>query len=287
MRRGLQAWLGVLLVGALVGLTGSVRAGPAPTTLPNGLKIYVEQDQRAPLVAVDIELAIGKQQDPVAYPGLTQLVGEILKHGSTRHLSSDARRQVARAFGVDPWDVDVTVGPDRTHIAFQVPPRALELALWMASDQLTFIADSIDAASVAAASAAVEQTLTDSDEAALQVVLRDDVVHEHGRRALRAPGGCPDARAGAARGPEALGPQQLRRGRGSYRRGGERGFLRRRGDWSRSTSALYRRRPRQSRSGAEARPSFASTYRSLRIVPPSSWCGRLRHSSLPATPSWT
>ncbi len=112
-------------------------------TLPNGLRVVIAVDRRTPQVALRIEYSVGDALDPPEQRGMARLIGAVLPTLGTRHLRAAERRRLLQAAGFEYETPSVFVGLDTTAVSLQVPPEALELALWLEADRMGFAADGI------------------------------------------------------------------------------------------------------------------------------------------------
>lgn len=175
----------VLCAWAMVEAATPARAEPVPRaaqaeTRHPSVVTHVGVDKSTSLVAVDVWLDVGSADDPAEYPGLAELMGELLRNVGSRHLSADDRAKVAKVMGVRPLDTSVFVGVDRTQISCLVPAEALELALYLESDRLGFFADGIDAPLVRQALASLEKGAARRAENATDVFFNRAVAAAYG-----------------------------------------------------------------------------------------------------------
>ncbi|MBB3342561.1 putative Zn-dependent peptidase [Luteimonas sp. RC10] len=154
-RRALLALAtGLALVGA--GLAPSVMAqAPASAavgvdipfesfTLPNGLRVVVHTDRKAPIVAVNIWYHVGSKDEPAGRSGFAHLFEHLMFQGSENHHGEffEPFKQV----GVT--DQNGTTNTDRTNYFQNVPTTALDMALWMESDRMGHLLGAIDQAAL-------------------------------------------------------------------------------------------------------------------------------------------
>jgi zinc protease len=140
-------------------------------TLPNGLVVILNEDHRVPLVGYGIHFLGGTWLDPPGRRGMTWLLREILSHPTTRHLDEKTRGAVLRTLDAPAWTPEVGNSMDETWIRGRVPSGALELALWVESDRMGFLADGVDVESVRKAVEEIGRTYarnTDGAEARLR-----------------------------------------------------------------------------------------------------------------------
>ena len=150
-RKPLAAAL-LLAVSASLGATGFNPAAAAPGaaaevlipyeefTLPNGLRVVVHTDRKAPIVAVNIWYHVGSKDEPAGRSGFAHLFEHLMFNGSENH-----RGEYFEPFEmVGATDMNGTTWLDRTNYFQNVPTTALDLALWMESDRMGHMLGAID-----------------------------------------------------------------------------------------------------------------------------------------------
>jgi len=101
-------------------------------TLPNGLRVIVHTDRKAPIVAVNIWYHVGSKDEPAGRTGFAHLFEHLMFNGSENHTGEY----------FDPFelagatDMNGTTNSDRTNYFENVPTTALDMALWMESDRM-------------------------------------------------------------------------------------------------------------------------------------------------------
>ncbi|WP_242108631.1 M16 family metallopeptidase [Luteimonas aquatica] len=149
-RRPRAALLALALGAALGGLAPtSVVAAPATAkvdiayeefTLPNGLRVIVHTDRKAPIVAVNIWYHVGSKDEPAGRSGFAHLFEHLMFNGSENH-----RGEFFEPFElVGATDMNGTTNSDRTNYFENVPTTALDMALWMESDRMGHLLGAID-----------------------------------------------------------------------------------------------------------------------------------------------
>ena len=109
-------------------------------TLPNGLRVIVHTDRKAPIVAVNLWYHVGSGDEPAGRTGFAHLFEHLMFRG-TEHSPDDYYGPLQR---VGATDVNATVTPERTNYFQVVPSTALDLALWMESDRMGHLLGAID-----------------------------------------------------------------------------------------------------------------------------------------------
>src|SRR5687767_11477921 len=101
-------------------------------TLPNGLRVVVHTDRKAPIVAVNIWYHVGSKDEPAGRTGFAHLFEHLMFNGSENY-----RGEFFEPFElVGTTDQNGTTNSDRTNYFQNVPTTALDMALWMESDRM-------------------------------------------------------------------------------------------------------------------------------------------------------
>jgi zinc protease len=108
--------------------------------LDNGLEVILSPDHRVPFVAVNLWYHVGSKDDPPGRDGLAHLFEHLMFDGS-RHVPDGEHE--ARLTAVGGRDVNGETNRDRTSFHETVPPGSLELALWLESDRMAFLDESL------------------------------------------------------------------------------------------------------------------------------------------------
>ncbi|PZU19852.1 MAG: peptidase M16, partial [Stenotrophomonas sp.] len=96
-------------------------------TLPNGLRVVVHTDRKAPIVAVNIWYHVGAKDEPAGRTGFAHLFEHLMFQRSENHDGEffEPFKQVGAT------DQNGTTNTDRTNYFQNVPTTALDMALWM------------------------------------------------------------------------------------------------------------------------------------------------------------
>jgi len=109
-------------------------------TLPNGLRVVVHTDRKAPIVAVNLWYHVGSKDEPAGRTGFAHLFEHLMFNGSENH-----RGEYFAPFElVGATDMNGTTNSDRTNYFQNVPTTALDMALWMESDRMGHLVGAID-----------------------------------------------------------------------------------------------------------------------------------------------
>jgi len=102
-------------------------------TLPNGLRVVVRTDRKAPVVAIQAWYNVGSKDEPKGRTGFAHLFEHIGLFNGTENLPGGLMEPL-RAMGATDWNG--TTWFDRTNFFQTVPTPAVEQALYMESDRM-------------------------------------------------------------------------------------------------------------------------------------------------------
>ena len=108
--------------------------------LSNGLEVILSEDHRVPLVAVDTWYHVGAGNEVPGRSGFAHLFEHIMFQGS-RNVAEDTYFQYLEAAGATM--INGTTDFDRTNYFETVPLHQFELALWLESDRMAFLLDTL------------------------------------------------------------------------------------------------------------------------------------------------
>ncbi|MBY0497211.1 MAG: insulinase family protein [Cyanobacteria bacterium] len=117
----------------------------ATFTLPNGLQVILSQDRRLPLVAVNLWYHVGPANEEPGRTGFAHLFEHLMFQGS-KHTPPDSHFPMLEAAGAT--DINGTTDYDRTNYFETLPSNQLELALWIESDRMGYLLDTVDQAAL-------------------------------------------------------------------------------------------------------------------------------------------
>lgn len=101
-------------------------------TLPNGLRVVVHTDRKAPIVAVNIWYHVGSKNELPGRTGFAHLFEHLMFQSSENH-----EGEFFTPFElVGATNQNGTTNSDRTNYFQNVPTTALDMALWMESDRM-------------------------------------------------------------------------------------------------------------------------------------------------------
>ena len=109
-------------------------------TLPNGLEVILSEDHRLPLVAVNLWYHVGPANEEPGRTGFAHLFEHMMFNGS-KHVPGDSHFKFVEGAGAS--DVNGTTGFDRTNYFETLPSNQLELGLWLESDRMGYLLDTL------------------------------------------------------------------------------------------------------------------------------------------------
>ena len=104
-------------------------------TLPNGLRVLVHTDRKAPVVAVSIWYGVGSKHEPAGRTGFAHLFEHLMFNGS-ENAPGDFFKPLQE---VGATDFNGTTWFDRTNYFQTVPVGALDRALFLESDRMGYL----------------------------------------------------------------------------------------------------------------------------------------------------
>lgn len=111
-------------------------------TLPNGLRLIVHEDHKAPIAAVNIWYHVGSKNEKMGKSGFAHLFEHLMFNGSENY-NTDYFQALEAIGGTD---LNGTTNEDRTNYFQNVPIGALDQVLWLESDRMGHLLGAIDQA---------------------------------------------------------------------------------------------------------------------------------------------
>lgn len=108
--------------------------------LPNGLKLLVHEDHKAPIVSVNIWYHVGSKNEKPGKSGFAHLFEHLMFNGSENY-DDDYFQAIERIGGTD---VNGTTNTDRTNYFQNVPTAAFETVLFLESDRMGHLLGVVD-----------------------------------------------------------------------------------------------------------------------------------------------
>jgi len=148
------ALLGIFSISSLAGILQSAAAADRTNSgfhtpeikyerykLGNGLEVLLHEDHKLPIVAVDIWYHVGPLKERVGRTGFAHLFEHMMFEGS-KHVGEKVHFKYLEQAGAT--DINGTTDFDRTNYFETLPSNQLELALWLESDRMGFLLDTLD-----------------------------------------------------------------------------------------------------------------------------------------------
>ena len=138
-----------LICGSIMGHAAETASAPLKVpnlkyekyTLPNGLEVILREDHRLPLVAVDLWYHVGPVNEKAGRTGFAHLFEHMMFEGS-EHVGEKAHFKYLEGAGAT--GINGTTNYDRTNYFETVPSNQLDLALWLESDRMGFLLETLD-----------------------------------------------------------------------------------------------------------------------------------------------
>jgi zinc protease len=176
-----------MLAASLAGLGAS--AAPAPTasaapqvrldfqkyTLPNGLEVILREDHRLPLVAVNLWYHVGPANETAGRTGFAHLFEHMMFQGSG-HIAEDTHFKLLEGAGASM--INGTTDFDRTNYMEDIPANQLELALWLESDRMGYLLDTLDQPKLSNQQDVVRNERRQSTENAPYGLVEEELFHQ-------------------------------------------------------------------------------------------------------------
>ncbi len=109
--------------------------------LPNGLQVLLHVDHRLPLVALDTWYHVGPANEKPGRTGFAHLFEHMMFEGS-EHVGEKAHFRYLEGAGAT--GINGTTDFDRTNYFETLPSNQLELGLWLESDRMGFLLETLD-----------------------------------------------------------------------------------------------------------------------------------------------
>jgi len=109
--------------------------------LENGLEVILHQDNRVPLVAVDVWYHVGSGNEVPGKSGFAHLFEHMMFQGA-KHIGEDVHFELLKQVGAS--SVNGSTNTDRTNYFEVVPRNHLETALWLESDRMGYLLDLVN-----------------------------------------------------------------------------------------------------------------------------------------------
>jgi len=124
---------------AAPGLSGKIEVNYTQFTLPNGLRVILHEDHTVPVVTVNVWYHVGSARERPVRTGFAHLFEHLMFMGSG-HVKPGQFDEWLEAAG---GDNNGSTTNDRTNYWINVPSNALDLALFLESDRMGYLLDSM------------------------------------------------------------------------------------------------------------------------------------------------
>ena len=121
----------------------SIRIDYTQETLPNGLTVLYSLDRSTPVVAVEVMYNVGSKHEQTGRTGFAHLFEHVMFKGSRNVADGQHWSLLEKAGGRAGQDINGTTWTDRTNYFEQVPSNYLELALWLESDRMGTLTETL------------------------------------------------------------------------------------------------------------------------------------------------
>jgi len=160
----------------------AVKAESALPTIPyekyklkNGLDVILSEDHRLPLVAVNLWYHVGPANERPGRTGFAHLFEHMMFEGS-KHVGAKAHFRHLEGAGAN--DINGTTEFDRTNYFETLPSNRLELALWLESDRMGYLLDTLDHEKLANQRDVVRNERRQSIEGAPYGLVEEELFHQ-------------------------------------------------------------------------------------------------------------
>lgn len=128
-----------VLIEKVVAKPGELKIGYEKYKLANGLTLFIHEDHSDPLVHVEVTYHVGSAREAAGRSGFAHLFEHMLFQGS-EHVKDEEHFKMVQAAG---GQMNGNTNRDRTTYFETVPSNYLETALWLESDRMGFLLDSL------------------------------------------------------------------------------------------------------------------------------------------------
>jgi zinc protease len=143
--------------------------------LDNGLEVLLHEDHKLPIVAVDLWYHVGPVKERAGRTGFAHLFEHMMFEGS-KHVGEKSHFKYLEAAGAT--DINGTTSFDRTNYFETVPANQLQLALWLESDRMGFLLDTLDRAKLTNQRDVVRNERRQSIEGRPYGIVDEEVFHQ-------------------------------------------------------------------------------------------------------------
>jgi len=150
--KSMKRYLSVVLFIVILSLVACKKTGEVAIsipiekyTLPNGLSVVLHQDKSDPIVSVAVYYHVGSSRETEGKTGFAHLFEHMMFQRSENVGEDEFFKNIQGAGG----SLNGSTSQDRTNYYEVVPKNALELALWMESDRMGYLENTVTKKSLA------------------------------------------------------------------------------------------------------------------------------------------
>ena len=136
-------YLAAANAGAQAGKSPELRIDYTKETLPNGLTVLYHVDHSTPVAAVLLWYNVGSKMEQPGKTGFAHLFEHMMFKGSKNVADGQHWALLEAAGGRAGADINGTTSWDRTNYFEQIPSNQLELALWLESDRMGTLTETL------------------------------------------------------------------------------------------------------------------------------------------------
>lgn len=155
--------------------TGVPRLAATKYTLPNGLEVILSRKTGLPMVAVNLYYHVGPANEAQGRTGFAHLF-EHMMFQKSKHVDEDMYFKYLEGAGAS--DINGTTNFDYTNYFETLPSGQLELALWLESDRMGYLLDTLDRASFANQQDVVRNERRQSTENTPYGPAEEELIHQ-------------------------------------------------------------------------------------------------------------
>ena len=155
--------------------TGVPRVTATKYSLPNGLEVILSRKPGIPMVAVNLYYHVGPANEAKGRTGFAHLFEHMMFQRS-KHVPEDTYFKFLEAAGAS--DVNGTTNFDYTNYYETLPSSQLELALWLESDRMGYLLDTLDRSSFANQQDVVRNERRQSTENTPYGPAEEELIHQ-------------------------------------------------------------------------------------------------------------
>src|SRR5688572_21700933 len=163
MRLKAKIAVAVVLCAAVSVASGKQQIPYERFTLPNGLRVIVHEDHKAPIVAVRVAYHVGAKDEPPGKTGFAHLFEHLMFKGS-ENFRGDYFRVLDDLGAVE---ANAATTHDTTQYFQTVPTPALERVLWLESDRMGHFVGTLTPAVLASELGVVQNEKRDAESGPL------------------------------------------------------------------------------------------------------------------------